>query len=95
MRTHLADFIAADNSAGASGRYGASHRMRRFPLDRSGKRISQPARHLSEADIRHPEEISRMSYEAICKARIAEPDRFRANPLHQMPRPNTCVRTLA
>jgi transposase InsO family protein len=27
-------------------------------------------------------------YEAICKAWFAEPSRFRANPLHQMPGPN-------
>ena len=27
-------------------------------------------------------------YEAICKARFAEPRRFRSNPPHQMPGPN-------
>ena len=37
--------------------------MIRFPLDRSGQRISQPARRLSEVDIRHPEGINRMSYD--------------------------------
>ncbi len=38
-------------------------RLIRFPLDQSGKRISQPARRLSEVDIRHPEGINRMSYQ--------------------------------
>ncbi len=39
--------------------------MIRFPLDQSGQRISQPARRLSEVDIRHPEGINRMSYDVL------------------------------
>ena len=59
----------------------------RFPLDRSGKRISQPARRLSDVDIRHPEGIDGMSYDPYGPrmpknppASSAVSDRSRARP---------------